>query len=50
MGLAIAAVIGFSGQNAPLALVGEGFGAAPWLGLIYFIALTTIFYRRVVAR
>ncbi|MBF5003306.1 OPT family oligopeptide transporter [Diaphorobacter caeni] len=50
MGLAIAAVIGFSGQNAPLALVGDGFGAAPWLGLIYFIALTAIFYRRVVTR
>ncbi len=48
MGLLIAAIIGFSGSDSPLALVAGNFAAAPWLGLIYFIALGTIFYRRVV--
>ncbi|QNN56286.1 oligopeptide transporter, OPT family [Diaphorobacter ruginosibacter] len=47
MGLLIAAIIGFSGQNAPLALVDDGFAAAPWLGLAYFIMLAAVLYRRV---
>ncbi|WP_313298174.1 OPT family oligopeptide transporter [Diaphorobacter sp.] len=50
MGLLIAAVIGFSGSNAPLALVGADFSVAPWLGLAYFVMLAAIFYRRVVRR
>ncbi|WP_353235275.1 oligopeptide transporter, OPT family [Diaphorobacter ruginosibacter] len=50
MGLLIAAVIGFSAENAPLALVGDQFSAAHWLGLIYFIALGSIFYRRIIRR
>ncbi len=39
MGLLLAALIGFSGQDAPLALVGEGFAPAMWLGLAYLWAL-----------
>ena len=50
MGLLLAVVIGFSGSNSPLALVGEGFTAAPWLGLVFFVALIGIFYRRVLAK
>ncbi len=47
MGIVIAALIGFSGKDAPLALVGESFAAAMWLGLAFFIGLCTFFYRRV---
>ncbi len=37
VGVAMAAVIGASGSQAPLALVGEGFaGPAAWLGLVAF--------------
>ena len=50
MGLLLAVVIGFSGSNSPLALVGDGFTAAPWLGLVFFVALIGIFYRRVLAK
>ena len=46
MGLLLAAIIGFSGSNAPLAIVGDGFTAAPWLGLVYFVLLCGFFYRR----
>ena len=49
MGLVIAAVIGFSGSNAPLALVGEDFAPAMWFGLLFFAALCVFFYRRVTA-
>jgi len=46
----IAAVIGFSGNDAPLAVVGAGFGAtAQWLGLIVFAAVAWMFARRVLA-
>jgi len=47
MGLIIAALIGFSGKDAPLAVVGEGFAPAMWLGLAYFAGLCVFFYRRV---
>jgi putative OPT family oligopeptide transporter len=47
MGLLLAALIGFSGQDAPLALVGEGFAPAMWLGLLYFGGLCVFFYRSV---
>ena len=50
MGLLLAVVIGFSGSNSPLALVGDGFTAAPWLGMVFFVALIGIFYRRVLAK
>ena len=50
MGLLLAAVIGFSGQDAPLALVGEGFAPAMWLGLLYFGGLCVFFYRSVLRR
>lgn len=50
MGLLIAALIGFSGADAPLALVGEGFAPAMWLGLVCFAALGVFFYRRVIKK
>lgn len=49
MGLALAAAIGFSGNDAPLALVSD-FAPAMWLGLLAFAALFAFFYRRVVGR
>lgn len=50
MGLLLAALIGFSGQNAPLAIVGDNFSPAMWLGLLYFAGLCVFFYRRIVRR
>ena len=50
MGLLIAALIGFSGKDAPLALVGEGFAPAMWLGLAYFVGLCVFFYHRVLSK
>ncbi len=50
MGLLIAALIGLSGKDAPLALVGEGFAPAMWLGLAYFVGLCVFFYRRVLRK
>ena len=50
MGLLIAAVIGFSGSDAPLALVGHDFAPGIWLGLLAFAALFVFFYRRVVSK
>ena len=45
-GVAIAAVTVFSGKDAPLALVGEGFaGTAVWLGGIGFVVATALLYR-----
>ncbi|WP_158897836.1 OPT family oligopeptide transporter [Burkholderia sp. L27(2015)] len=50
VGVLIAAVIGFSGKDAPLAVVGSGFGAtAQWLGLIVFAAVAWMFARRVLS-
>ncbi|KWR87639.1 OPT family oligopeptide transporter [Cupriavidus sp. IDO] len=50
VGVMLAAVIGLSGAEAPLALVGEGFAAtAQWLGLAVFAVVCVAFYRRVLA-
>jgi len=50
MGLMIAALIGFSGTDGPLALVGHDFAPATWLGLGCFAALFAFFHRRVLRR
>ena len=50
MGLLLAALISFSGKDAPLAIVGEHFAPAMWLGLAYFVGLCVFFYRQVVRR
>ena len=50
VGVALAAVIGLSGREAPLALVGEGFApTAQWLGLVAFVLVCVAFCRRVLA-
>ena len=50
MGLLIAALIGFSGSDGPLALVGDNFAPAMWLGLVCFAALCAFFYQRVLRK
>ncbi len=46
VGVGMAAVIGISGSQSPLAVVGDGFaGAAGWLGLVVFAAVWFAFYR-----
>ena len=50
MGLLIAALIGFSGSDGPLALVGDNFAPAMWLGLACFVALCAFFYQRVLRK
>lgn len=51
MGILLAGVIGATGEDAPLALAGAGFaGIAQWLGLVVFVAICVLFYRRVLAR
>lgn len=48
VGVALAAMIGLSGKEAPLALVGEGFAVtAQWLGLAAFVLVCAGFWRRV---
>jgi len=50
VGVALAAIIGLSGREAPLALVGDGFAAtAQWLGLAVFVLVCVGFCRRVLA-
>ncbi|WP_354685548.1 OPT family oligopeptide transporter [Cupriavidus necator] len=50
VGVMLAAVIGLSGKDAPLALAGAGFEAtAQWLGLAVFVLVCVAFYRRVLA-
>ena len=50
VGVLLAAVIGLSGKDAPLAVVGEGFAVtAEWLGLAVFVLVCVGFYRRVLA-
>ncbi len=45
VGVAMAAVIGASGSQSPLSVVGAGFeGAASWLGLAVFLGVATFFY------
>ncbi|CAD5106664.1 OPT family oligopeptide transporter [Zestomonas carbonaria] len=48
MGILLAALIGTSGRDAPLALVGAGFeDTAQWLGLALFTVICALFYHRV---
>ncbi len=48
VGVLLAAVIGFTGTDSPLALVGGTFeNTAQWLGLIVFAAVAWVFSRRV---
>jgi putative OPT family oligopeptide transporter len=50
VGVLMAAIIGVSGSEAPLAIAGEGFAtAASWLGLAVFLAVAWLFARRVLA-
>ena len=50
VGVVIAGIIGFTGNQAPLALVGPGYGqAAEWVGLVVFLAACYGFYRYVLA-
>jgi putative OPT family oligopeptide transporter len=50
VGVLMAAVIGATGKDAPLAVVGASFeGAAQWLGLIVFALVCWAFARRVLA-
>ena len=46
LGVVFAAVVAFSGNAAPIALVGEGFGTASiWIGGVVFAATTVVLYR-----
>ncbi|WP_280363176.1 hypothetical protein [Pseudomonas sp. BN411] len=48
MGILLAGLIGTSGKDAPLALVGPGFSdTAEWLGLIVFALVCIAFCRHV---
>jgi putative OPT family oligopeptide transporter len=50
IGVVMAAVIGASGKEAPLAIVGSGFGPiASWLGLAVFLTVAWLFARRALA-
>ena len=51
IGVLMAGIIGFSGSDAPLALVGGDFETtAQWLGLVVFILVAIAFARRVLAK
>lgn len=51
MGILLAALIGTSGKDAPLALVGAGFEeTAQWLGLLVFLLICALFYRQVLGK
>jgi putative OPT family oligopeptide transporter len=46
LGVIIAAVVAFSGNTAPLALVGDAFATPSiWIGGIAFVAVTVVLYR-----
>ena len=50
VGVLMAVIIGVSGKEAPLALVGKDFApVANWLGLVVFVVVAVAFYRRVMA-
>lgn len=50
VGVAMAMVVGFTGEDAPLAIVGKGFaGTSEWLALIVFAAICLMIVRRVLA-
>jgi len=48
VGVAVAALVAFSGQDFPLGLVGDAFadGAAVWLGALAFVLVIYLLYRR----
>ncbi len=51
MGIVVAAIIGFTGQGEPLALVGAGFAnTAQWLGLAFFAGVCVMVYRQVLRK
>ncbi|VVE48639.1 oligopeptide transporter, OPT family [Pandoraea pneumonica] len=50
VGVAMAMVVGFTGSDAPLAIVGSGFAAtADWLAFVAFAAVCVVLVRRVLA-
>ena len=50
IGVVLAAVVGFTGKDAPLALVGSGFAnMSEWLALVVFVAICVVIARRVLA-
>ncbi|AKI61479.1 OPT family oligopeptide transporter [Pandoraea apista] len=50
VGVAMAMVVGFTGSDAPLAIVGNGFApTAEWLALIVFAGICVVLVRRVLA-
>lgn len=50
IGVLMAAIIGATGSEAPLALVGPGFEpVADWLGLAAFSVVAVLFYRRIMS-
>lgn len=50
VGVAMAMVVGFTGSDAPLAIVGNGFAAtADWLAFVAFAAVCVVLVRRVLA-
>lgn len=50
VGVLMAAIIGATGEEAPLAIAGQGFAtAASWLGLAVFALAAGLFYRRALA-
>ncbi|WP_087722147.1 OPT family oligopeptide transporter [Pandoraea sp. PE-S2T-3] len=50
VGVAMAMVVGFTGSDAPLAIVGSGFaGTADWIAFAAFVAVCVVLVRRVLA-
>ncbi|ODP33658.1 OPT family oligopeptide transporter [Pandoraea sp. ISTKB] len=50
VGVAMAMVVGFTGSDAPLALVGSSFApTSEWLALIVFVGICVVIVRRVLA-
>jgi putative OPT family oligopeptide transporter len=50
VGVVMAGVVGFTGKDAPLAVVGGGFApTSEWLALIVFVLVCVVFARRVLA-
>jgi hypothetical protein len=46
LGVILAAIVAFSGSNAPIALVGSGFETASiWIGGIVFVVSLVVLYR-----
>jgi putative OPT family oligopeptide transporter len=50
VGVVMAGVVGFTGRDAPLAVVGDSFApASEWLALLVFVLVCGVFARRVLA-